>query len=128
MSDQAGADPIVAPTTPVQAPAPSHGARVPAVYMIKPPIVGLTVAALCFGIPALGMALVPVVGVIIGTFLGVIAIVCGHWGVRKIDYSPEPLSGRGMATTGLITGYLAIVVGLAQVAVVVLASTALTNA
>lgn len=114
MSDQAETDPI--------------GARAPAVYMIKPPTVGLTIAALCFGIPALLAAPIPVAGIILGTFLGVIAIVCGHLGIRKIDYSRELLGGRGMATAGLITGYLGIVIGLGQAGFFILASAALTNA
>jgi len=98
MSDPTGTDPLATPAPPAPASpaAPSYGASVPTVYMIKPPIVGLTVAALCFGIPALGMALVPVVGVIIGTFLGVIAIVCGH---RSPSHVPHPCSERICART-----------------------------
>ncbi len=44
------------------------------------------------------------------------AIVTGHLALMRIRKSPAPLSGRGMAQTGLVFGYLFFVVSLASLA------------
>lgn len=45
--------------------------------------------------------------------LGVVAVIAGHIALRQIARTGE--SGRGFALTGVILGYLGIVVGLAAV-------------
>ena len=43
-----------------------------------------------------------------GPMLGIAAVVCGHLGLSKINANPQ-LQGRGLAITGLVIGYFAIV-------------------
>ncbi|PZR76830.1 MAG: hypothetical protein DLM73_01345 [Chthoniobacterales bacterium] len=43
-----------------------------------------------------------------GPILGIAAVICGHLGLSKIAANPT-LQGRGLALTGLIIGYFAIV-------------------
>lgn len=43
-----------------------------------------------------------------GPVLGIAAVICGHLGLSKINANPN-LQGRGLATAGLILGYLAVV-------------------
>jgi len=72
-------------------PYPSHEINVPSS--------GLAVASLVCGI----------VGIATCTFItGIPAVICGHMAMSEIANSPVPMAGRGMAITGLITGYLAI--------------------
>lgn len=68
-------------------------------YEINAPSSGLAVASLVCGI----------VGLATCTFItGIPAVICGHMAMIEIANSPVPMAGRGMAVTGLITGYLAI--------------------
>ena len=47
--------------------------------------------------------------------LGIPAVICGHMALSRINSSPVPLAGRGMAIAGLILGYLGILITLGGV-------------
>ncbi len=77
-----------------------------------------------------GLAIASMVCGIVGIFfcylsglLGLPAVICGHMALNRISQSPVPLGGRGMAITGLILGYLGILVSLAFVVIAVVAIT-----
>ena len=60
---------------------------------------GTAVAALVLGL----------LSFIFSIFTGIAAVVCGHKALGKINRSGGILPGKGMAITGLVTGYLSIV-------------------
>ena len=66
-----------------------------AFVMYSPSTNGLAVASLVFGI--LSWVLCPFIG-------GIVAVICGHVAQSQIKRTGE--SGSGLATTGLILGYL----------------------
>ncbi len=67
------------------------------------PTDGLSIAALICGIFAVLMTC----GYGIGLFPGIAAVICGHKSKKKIAENPG-LGGDGLATAGLITGYVGI--------------------
>jgi hypothetical protein len=63
--------------------------------------------------PTCGLAIASMVCGIVGfmlcyfcALLGIPAVICGHMALKQMNESPVPMSGRGMALTGLILGYL----------------------
>ncbi len=79
-----------------------------------------------------GLAIASMVCGIVGIFLcyfagllGVPAVICGHMALNRISQSPVPVGGRGMAITGLILGYLEIVI---SAGIIVFASIAISRA
>lgn len=104
----------------------------PADFAVKPPTPVITVASLCMGIAALAFGFM-LLGVSLGfgsaraivvifglnLALGIAAVVCGHVGIKELSRAQSPQSGRGFARAGLITGYLAITIGLAHIAFLV---------
>jgi hypothetical protein len=70
---------------------------------------GVALAALIVGILSLLIAFVPIVG-LIGVIGGVIALVLGFVGRGRIKRTQA--GGNGMAVTGIVTGILAILLGL----------------
>ena len=79
------------------APAPSAPTIV-----APPPSSGLAIASLVCGISGLLLCYVWVLGALP-------AVICGHMSLKRIRESPVPVTGRGMALAGLITGYLGLV-------------------
>jgi Domain of unknown function (DUF4190)/GYF domain 2 len=67
--------------------------------MSYPTTSGYAIASLIFGIIGLISCLF---------FLGLPAVILGHIAMHQIDHAPRNVSGRGMAITGLICGYLGI--------------------
>lgn len=64
------------------------------------PTSGLAIASLVCGIMGLMTCL----------FLpGIPAVICGHMALKRISEAPGRLGGRGLATAGLVTGYLSII-------------------
>lgn len=61
---------------------------------------GLAVASMICGI----IALMPCLGLV-----GIPAVICGHLAMNQIKNSRNRIVGRGMAITGLICGYLCLV-------------------
>lgn len=79
-----------------------------------------------------GLAIASMVCGIVGIFfcylaglLGVPAVICGHMALNRITQSPFPIGGRGMAISGLILGYLGIVI---SVGTLVFAAIAISGA
>ena len=61
---------------------------------------GLALASLILGILGIGLCL--------GPLAGIPAVICGHIAQSRISNSGGRLSGTGLATAGLITGYISI--------------------
>ena len=70
-------------------------------YVGTIPTDGLSIASLVCGI----------LGAItcwLGGLFGLPAVICGHMSLKKINNSPTPIAGKGMAIAGLVTGYIGI--------------------
>lgn len=52
---------------------------------------------------------------------GIPAVICGHMSLKKINSSPTPVAGRGMAIAGLITGYIGIAMQLVMIVGIIIA-------
>ena len=77
------------------------------------PVNGMAIASMVCGISSV-MLIFVACGVISG-LAAVPAVICGHSAMRAIGRSEVPMGGRGMAISGLVTGYLGL---LAQLAVI----------
>lgn len=53
----------------------------------------------------------------LGPFVGIAAVVCGHMQMARYKRNPEDETGKGLVIAGLVTGYLAIVIGLILITV-----------
>lgn len=53
--------------------------------------------------------------------LGIPAVICGHMALSRINSSPVPVAGRGMAIAGLILGYLGILITVGSILLFVFA-------
>ncbi len=62
---------------------------------------GLAIASMVCGIVSLLVCYVHAI-------VAIPAVICGHMALSRINNSPVPMAGRGMAMAGLITGYIAI--------------------
>ena len=61
---------------------------------------GLAITSMICGIVGLVTCLIPI---------GIPAVICGHMALNQINNSPVPLGGRGMAMSGLIMGYIQVI-------------------
>lgn len=75
---------------------------------------GLAIASMVCGILA-------VLTCHIGGIFGIPAVICGHFAISQIRQSPLPMTGRGMAIAGLVTGYLGILFSLAALTILIIA-------
>ncbi|MGQ9681978.1 MAG: DUF4190 domain-containing protein [Anaerolineae bacterium] len=69
------------------------------------------------------LAIVSLIAGLVGWVIGVgpiVAIICGHMAKKEINNSMGQISGSGMATAGLILGYLQLGLGLCGACVYVL--------
>ncbi len=66
----------------------------------KPQQSGLALASMILGICGIVLCL--------GPLAGIPAVICGHFAQSKIKQSGGAIGGGGMATAGLITGYISI--------------------
>ena len=73
---------------------------------------GPAVAALVLGILGLLLAFIPFLGVILGILLGLLAVIFGAVGVSRSK--DQFRGGKGMAIAGIVLGVLAVIVALAQ--------------
>tara|TARA_B100001146_G_C15800722_1_gene272486 strand:+ start:49 stop:444 length:396 start_codon:yes stop_codon:yes gene_type:complete len=96
------------PPPPAQGPevlsgsAPAYGA----IYAVKPPTNGLSIASLIAGIIAFLSGWTGLFGLVVAAA----AIVCGHLAISQISQlarAGQPRSGKGLAITGLVLGYIA---------------------
>jgi hypothetical protein len=92
----------------------SQGPPVPGYYPPIVPTSGLAIASMICGIA--GYFTCYFVGLV-----GIPAVICGHMALNRINTSPYPMGGRGMAISGLILGYLGILITLGIVTSVVIA-------
>lgn len=72
--------------------------------MMQPGLNGLALGSMITGLLSLLMMVMCV-----GGLFGIPAVILGHMGRSQIRRNPVPQSGDGLAITGLITGYLSIV-------------------
>lgn len=72
-------------------------------YGLNPPVQqnGLSLVSMILGICSFVLCL--------GALTGLLAVIFGHIGLKQIRNSPTPQGGEGMAKTGLILGYLSII-------------------
>jgi hypothetical protein len=66
----------------------------------KPKVAGLAIASLVCGL----------LGFVTAGLSGIAAVITGHMAISAINKSGGALAGRGMSITGLITGYLTILI------------------
>ena len=66
-----------------------------------PPTSGYAIASMICGLVSLAMCYV-------WALAGIPAVICGHVALKAIRKSPVRMEGRGLALTGLITGYFSI--------------------
>jgi len=64
---------------------------------------------LCIWALVLGVVSLATLFLCVGGFVGIPAVICGHFGLSRIKRQPL-LGGRGMAIAGLISGYLSILI------------------
>lgn len=69
--------------------------------MMNPTTSGYAIASLVCGIVGLVTCLV---------FVGIPAVICGHMAMHQIANSRSMVIGRGMALTGLVLGYLCVLI------------------
>lgn len=87
--------------------------QVPGPYsMMSPPTSGLAIASLICGIAGLVTCML---------LPGIPAVICGHMAMNQIANSPLPMVGRGMAISGLVCGYLSVLVMLSFAVVMMVA-------
>ena len=98
--------------------APANVATAPPNYYGGPPRAtdGLALASMICGIFAILMTC----AYGIGAFPGIAAIICGHMSRKKVA-NGGPADGAGMATAGLIMGYIGTIVGILFVGGIILA-------
>ena len=78
----------------------------PATILLQQKTSSLAVVSLILGVVGMvGMCCIPVV-------FSIAAIICGHIACSQINREPAALSGKGMAITGLILGYIGVVAGI----------------
>jgi len=99
-------DPLAAPMVPaggVSSPyAPPYAPSYPTSGMpVSLPTSGLAVASLVCGIIGLVTCML---------FPGIPAVICGHMALNHLSRPEVRMTGRGMAITGLVMGYLSILV------------------
>jgi hypothetical protein len=62
---------------------------------------GLAIASMVCGI-------VSILFCYVHAIVAIPAVICGHMALKRINDSPVPMAGRGMAIAGLVTGYIAL--------------------
>ena len=67
---------------------------------------GMAIASLVCGILALTLC---------SLFTGIPAIICGHVSLSRIKSATIPIQGKGMAVTGLVLGYLSIILSIVSI-------------
>lgn len=78
------------------------------------PTDGLSIASLVCGIMA-------IISCYIWGLFGLPAVICGHMSLKKINRSPTPIQGKGMAIAGLTCGYIGIALQVLMIAGIIFA-------
>lgn len=90
--------------TPYQTPAAGGSPGVGAYHPVAPSN-GIAIASLVCGIVSFFLCY-------FGIVVAIPAVICGHIALKQINESAVPMSGRGMAIAGLITGYITAAISL----------------
>ena len=80
------------------------GTPIPA-YTVSPPTNGLAIASMVLGLVSLPVML----GCAFGVLTAIPAVICGHLSLTQMKQNAFQV-GRGFAITGLVTGYLTILI------------------
>ncbi|MFC7335883.1 GYF domain-containing protein [Haloferula chungangensis] len=87
------------------------GTPIPA-YSVAPPTNGLAIASMVLGLLSMPIML----GCAFGILAAIPAVICGHLSLGQLKVNAFQ-TGRGFAITGIVTGYLTILITLIAVAV-----------
>lgn len=112
------------PPPPQPEPQAPYPPAYPTVYAVRPPTNPLAVVSLIGGILGLVVAWIPWAGLV----LGAIGVVFGHIALSQIGRSVTPQSGKGLAISGLITGYVAVAANILWIVVLAWFTSSLSNA
>lgn len=105
---------------PAQAPAPAQMPQ-PAPNLVAPMQQNtMALVSMILGILSIALCM--------QALTGIPAVICGHMARKQFRNSPVPQTGEGMALTGLITGYLGILISVAYVGFFVFAVVGATAA
>ncbi len=83
-------------------------------YQAAIPTEGLAIASMICGILA-------IISCYVWALFGLPAVICGHMSIKKINNSPTPLAGKGMAIAGLICGYIGITFQIIMIGLIIIA-------
>ncbi|NNJ85777.1 MAG: DUF4339 domain-containing protein [Akkermansiaceae bacterium] len=108
---QAGTAANTSGTSPYSSPQ-TYAGQAP--YSGSIPTDGMAIASMICGI-------IGVLSCYFGALLGIPAVICGHMSLKKINNSPTPIQGKGMAIAGLVTGYIGILMSLCVIVIFVFA-------
>jgi len=92
----------------------------PQTYAGQQPYVG-TIPTDALAITSLVCGILAVIVCYIWALFGIPAVICGHMSLKKINNSPTPIAGKGMAIAGLVTGYIGIAIQLFMIIAVIIA-------
>lgn len=79
----------------------------PQTYSGQPPYQG-TIPTDALAIASMVCGILAIISCYIWGLFGLPAVICGHMSLKKINTSPTPIAGKGMAIAGLICGYIGI--------------------
>jgi hypothetical protein len=105
------------PPDPPGAPAPSASpaSAPPPGFAVPARNSGRAIASLVLGVCATSFALfffwLYGFGSLVGVVCGILGVVFGRRARREIDASPATVEGRGLATAGIVTGWIGLVAG-----------------
>lgn len=72
------------------------------------PVPGATIPTDGLAIASLVCGILAIVTCYLWGLFGIPAVICGHLSKKKMTASPTPIAGQGMATAGLVMGYIGI--------------------
>lgn len=78
------------------------------------PTDGLSIASLVLGI-------ISIMSCYVWGLFAIPAVICGHMSLKKINTSPTPVAGKGMAIAGLVMGYIGIALQLLIIVIFIFA-------
>jgi hypothetical protein len=78
--------------------------------MMNPTTSGLAITSLVCGLVGLVTCLL---------IPGIPAVICGHLALSQIANSPTPMVGRGMALSGLVCGYLSVLMLISSIVMMI---------
>lgn len=113
----------MAPTTDYEM-IPGYGPLYPVVYAARPPYRMKAVGSFVFGI--IGFLLLPAFG--LGFLFGIFAVAEGHSAMKEFSRDIMPRSGRALAFTGILLGWISIAIGAIAILVAIAFAGAIASA